>query len=192
LNLFAAETEKIWGQADISINWLGWQTVNSSDRLDEDDFSDLGNQSPANVIDLWFVDTLTDCGGPVAGTLYGCGTSGGWFALTKAVFDFSLVGRLDTLAHELGHVLGLGHGDFGAGGADNLMTKGSDRTVPQLLSDINPDGAQLSKLTAEQIDQARSSGYAVAVPEPGSMLLFGLAALVLARFGARRRQPVRV
>lgn len=181
LNLFQAETEKIWAQADIVVNWLGWQTVNSSARLNEDDFSDLGNQAPANVVDLWFVNTLSDCGGPQnpAG-LYGCGTSGGWFALTREVFDYSLVGRLDTLAHELGHVLGLGHDDFGAGGVNNLMTSGGTRGIPQQLSDINPDGLGYDTLTAEQIAQARTSGYLTAVvPEPGSLALVALAGLML-------------
>lgn len=191
LNLFTAETAKIWAQADIQINWLSWQTVNSSARLNEDDFDDLGNQSPADVIDLWFVNDLTDCGGPVSGTLYGCGTSGGWFALTAAVFSYSAVGRLDTLAHELGHVLGLGHSDFGAGGADNLMTAGSTRTIPQVLSDINPDGAQLSKLTAEQIAKARDSSFATPVPEPGSLLLVGLACGLLFLWSGKRGHALR-
>lgn len=188
LNLFTAETDKMWAQADIDVNFLGWQTVNSSARLNEDNFSDLGNQAPSSIVDLWFVNTLTDCGGPVSGTLFGCGTSGGWFALTKAVFDFSTVGRLDTLAHELGHVLGLGHGDFGAGGADNLMTAGSTRTIPQLLGDINPDGLKLDKLTAEQITEARTSGYlAAAVPEPGSVALVALAGVLLMLSSRRQR-----
>ena len=194
LNLFAAETEKIWAQADIMIDWLAWQTVNSSARLNEDNFSDLGNQAPANVVDLWFVNDLTDCGGPVGGTLFGCGTPSGWFALTKAVFDYSLVGRLDTLAHELGHVLGLGHGDFGAGGADNVMTQGSTRSIPQLLSDINPTGAMLDKLTQAQIDQARTSGYLRAItpiPEPGSILLVALAGVMLLAFSRSRGQASR-
>lgn len=184
LNLFAAETAKIWAQADIVVNWLGWQTVNSSARLNEDNFSDLGNLAPLNVVDLWFVNSLSDCGGPVAGTLFGCGTSAGWFALTKAVFDYSPVGRLDTLAHELGHVLGLGHDDFGAGDADNLMTAGSSRLIPQAIGDINPDGDKLDKLTNEQIAQARRSSFLTdvpeQVPEPGPLQLLALAVTMLA------------
>lgn len=177
-NLFDAFSQKIWAQADIVINFLGIQQVNSSARLNETSFGDLGNVGDASVIDLWFVNTLTDCGGPVAGTLFGCGTSSGFFAVTQAVFDFSLVGRVDTLSHELGHVLGLGHNDFGAGGTDNLMTSGQTRSIAQVIGDVNPDGAGFEKLTAEQIAEARGSRFVSnVVPEPGTLALAGLAML---------------
>ena len=186
-SLFADFTAKIWAQADIVVNFLAMQVVNSSARLNEDNFSDLGANANSSIINLWFVNDLTDCGGPVGGTLFGCGTSGGWFALTQAVFDYSAVGRVDTLSHELGHVLGLGHADFGAGAADNLMTSGNTRGIPQLIGDVSPDGLGLDKLTDEQIAEARGSRYtsALRVPEPGSMTL---ALFALVGLGLRRRR----
>ncbi|MBR0567289.1 PEP-CTERM sorting domain-containing protein [Azoarcus sp. L1K30] len=191
-NLFNAFTQKIWAQADIIVNFLAIQQVNSSARLNETNFSDLGNVGDASIIDLWFVNDLSDCGGNYGfGSLYGCGTSGGWFAMTKWVYDFSPIGRVDTLSHELGHVLGLGHNDFGAGGADNLLTSGGSRSIAQDLGDVNPDGLGLEKLTAQQIAEARSSDFVSdvtnSVPEPGTLLLAALALL-----GARltRRKAV--
>ena len=189
--LFDPFTQKIWAQADIVVNFLAMQQVNSTARLNEDDFSDLGNVGDASVIDLWFVNDLFDCGGPFGpGALFGCGTSGGWFAVTQEVFDYSVVGRVDTLSHELGHVLGLGHSDFGAGAADNLMTSGASRSIAQILGDVNPDGLGLEKLLAAQITEARSSRFATnLVPEPGTLALaaFGL----LGSFLTRRKSTAR-
>ena len=62
----------------------------------------------------------------------------------------------------------IGAGQMGNGIAHVFAAAGFD----VLINDINPDGLGLSKLTAEQIEEARSSRvlYRV-VPEPGSLLL---------------------
>lgn len=190
LELFPGETQKIWDQAEIVIDFLPWQSVNSTAQLNEDNFGDLAMSGVAGIVNMWFVQSLSECGGPANPlSLFGCGGSAGQgrVAITDLVFAFNGgIGRLDTIAHELGHVLGLGHNNFGAGssspdmvGADNLMTQGSDRTIPGIIGDIFPDGLALDMLTQAQIDEARGSVHLAQVPEPGSLLLMALALLVL-------------
>jgi len=183
LELFEAEGDKIWAQAGIDLNFLSWIIEDDTDKLDETNFGDLGANADPNILNIWFIESLSDCGGPQNPLfLFGCG-GGSRMAVTDLVFSFNGgIGRLDTIAHEIGHVLGLGHNDFGAGGAENVMTNGSDRTVPGSLADIVDGG--LSMLTQAQIDQARSSDM-LHIPEPSILLLFILALICMARTGRR-------
>ncbi len=209
---FEAETDKIWAQAGIDISFLGTTQINNSAWLDVDIDSNpadnaLDNEAismmqfaDANIndsdttlaINMFFVDTLDaspgfyglGCGAPVFAGF--CANEIGIF-IAGGVFSFNGgVGRLDTIAHEIGHVLGLTHNGFGAGGGENFMTTGSSRTVPGSIDDINPDGAMLSQMTDAQIDEALSSRFVQQVPEPSSLVLL-LSGLLLTAFGSRRR-----
>ncbi len=185
--LFSAFTTKIWAQAGITVNYLPFMTLkktsyqNFTTIADETAFfNDTANNmisTDPNVITMWFVKSLT---GGDFGTVDAIG--GRKVMIADNVFSTN---RYDTLAHELGHNLGLTHTGFGAGGADNLMTTGGTRTIPGVIGDVNPDGAKLDKLTAAQIAKAMSSPYCV--PEPMTLLMFSSGFGILVFAGKRKR-----
>ena len=186
--LYTAESQKIWDQAGITINWLAWTSINNSTYqnftsiADEttffDDTANNGISGDALTITMWFVKTLTNGDYGTVDTI-----GGRKVMIADNVFSVS---RLDTLAHELGHNLGLTHGDGGMD-ATYLMTTGGSRTIPGAIGDITPDGAKLDKLTAAQITMALSSQYVVPVPAALYLMASALGALMQLR--GRRRLP---
>lgn len=185
--LYLAETNKIWAQASITISFLPWATLNktsaqtfasiAAENVFFDDTANNGISPSASVITMWFTKMLT---GDDYGTVRAIGDRR--VMIGDSTFTTS---RIDTIAHEIGHVFGLTHGGFGAGGADNLMTGGGTRTVPGTIADITPDGLKLDKLTLAQIQQAQSSPFVV--PEPSTMLLSLAGGLVVCVLRLRRR-----
>lgn len=185
---FEAETDKIWAQADIDVSFLPMSQLNSSafqtiDNVSE--FSSLANgagngqNASATVINMWFVSEIVG-----SGTIYGLGFQpGNGIAIADDTFDTfeiknefgqvvgQVVGRRDTIAHEIGHNLGLAHtGDANT----RLMAPGSLRGIPTGVGSIFPDGGQASQLTAGEISTAQSSSFVTAVPEPGAYAVIAL------------------
>jgi hypothetical protein len=179
LALFEEATRKIWAQASIDVSFLSPNRLNASRFLtidSQEEFAELSfaggagafGRNPLSTrtsgpVSLWFVESIFP--------FEGFDTLGlGWIDQNGIVIDDDIltfnngVGRLDTVAHELGHNLGLTHGGFGAGGGNNLMTDGGFRNSPGSLADITPDGARLDRLTREQIDYARGSGLTRSTP----------------------------
>lgn len=190
--LFADVGNKIWAQAGLSLDFLSfttfsstlYQNLNESTAATFDGLTSAGHGQNGNplVIDVWFVNSISGA--------YGEGwLSGNGIAIGDNVFSD---GRLDTIAHELGHNLGLDHhntSDY----ALYLMTSGGVRTIPGSLSQITPDGLGTDRLSSDEIATAMSSRFALgaAVPEPGTMALTFTVLALFAGFGVKSRgKPV--
>jgi len=182
--LFEAEGDKIWAQAGLDLSFYSWSLFNATDYLTIDSEVELGelfytpghgqNPDPL-VISLWFVDVLFPLD---PGTTFGAAAMpGNAIAIANAVFSMN---RLDTIAHEIGHSLGLDHYS-GSNEALNLMASGSTRSIPSNIGEIYPDGAGLDQLTQDQIAFALNSPLVrdEPVPEPASFWVSGAGALGL-------------
>lgn len=208
---YAAETNKIWAQAGISVSFtFKQQLLNSSfydvnDNVPGDGFDDLYNSvfgagtasTVTNRVDMFLINDFDGA--------YGVGFSGfgGLIMSMKAISEFDCggaagcTGRVDTLAHELGHNFGLVPTTFVdyAGALDPghttmtnaLMAGGDVRLVPTTAADIAPTGLGLDLLPQTHIDFARQSTLVSSVPEASSAALLGLGLLGLGVL--RRRRP---
>jgi len=108
-------------------------------------------QSPdPQVLNMFFVQNLQYSGG---------GTPLAYSFVNGNGMIIGPTPRVDTIAHELGHNLGLDHDTRGAGAANNLMTDGKARTIPGSVADITSGTAD--QLTPLQITQIRAPAFSV-------------------------------
>lgn len=126
-----------------------------------------GQNANTLVINMWFVNSISGA--------YGVGFLGGnGVAIASDVYTFNGgIGRLDTIAHELAHNLGLDH----VTDPNNLVASGGVRHVPSSLSEITPDGPGYDQLTPEQIAIILRSPFVISgdgnitTAEPKSIIL---------------------
>jgi hypothetical protein len=188
LTLWEAEADKIWAQAGIDVHFLSVKSWDDSSKLDISSTFDLlgaGNQAMGgNVINLWFVNGYSGAYGAANRT-------GRRIAIGDMIWGWTHgsdpgVGRRDTIAHEIGHVLGLDHTSgtplnlMETGGTRNAIS-GLDQITPGSTPDLGLTSSEKGQLSAAQIITARSSPYLVVhTPEPDTALLLGLGLLVIA------------
>jgi hypothetical protein len=203
-DFYAAEVNRIWAQAGISVLFNFAGDIWNSDFLDIDDtvdgrgFEDLtaayGTHGPSDTtVDLFLVHTITSA--------YGVAWlgDGGMAQAMDSILSYpnpAGLGRIDTFAHELGH--NLGNVENGAPESDGdghstnpmeLMAGGGIRNVPSTMADIYPSGSGWDQLSAYQIDLSRQSSLLsdIDVPEPVSLGLAALGFLIVGMALRRRR-----
>jgi hypothetical protein len=178
-SFFATETNKIWEQAGIRVIFNFISQINSSffsnidDNVSNRGFDDLAAAygapgiAQSNNVDMFLVHTIAGAYGEAW-----LGFGGLVIAMDSVMSFNGGMGRLDTIAHELGHNLGLSHTST----PNELIASGGVRLTPLTINDIAPTGLGYDVLNNSQITTARNSSLldAAPVPLPGSLVLLCL------------------
>lgn len=197
---FAAETAKIWEQAGIRIDYVSFQQFHSTafsyldpavpgDTLFDLQFAATGVGQSSIYVDLFLAREVQNHFG------FAWSGFGGIAVSMDGLVSFAGgLGRRDTIAHEIGHNLGLvplpigGDADGHSTVDTHLMAAGQIRQVPFSLNDIAPDGRRLDLLPDNQIAYALQSDLLIPLPESASpwLVAAGMAAILGYRQRLRR------
>ena len=138
---------------------------------------------PANVVNFYFIDTLSACGGQINVNFVGCGELPGNDFVVESAFAAGGNGG-ELLAHELGHNLGLGHRN-----GNNLMD-------PFINGFTDLNAAEVATILGSNLVQSDNNGLfilinpvlivAAAIPEPSIIILL-LSSIALMGFNRKRK-----
>lgn len=160
-NFFVAETNKIWAQAGYTVDFLATKTINRDEYFTIDDkkefnalMKDASGGRSSSAYDMWIVDSIQGAWGQAL-------LSGDGMVISDNIVAAN---RIDTIAHELGHMTGLDHSSTSIQDAARyLMAPGNIREIASGLSDIAPDGKQLDRfnpiLPAASVDTIGSTPF---------------------------------
>lgn len=146
---------------------------------------------PSNVVNFYFVDTISACGGTINSGIIGCGEVSGQDFVVESVWAANNVIQpggisfgVQLLAHELGHNLGMGHRT-----GNNLMN-------PSINGYQDLNASEVNTILASPLVQSDANGLFIlinpvlilaadnTVPEPSTMFLM-LTGLLVVRTRAR-------
>ncbi len=197
---FSTATNTIWAQAGISVlyNFVGQIKSTNFSFIDDNvagrKFQDLAagyHFQSTTIVDMFLVHSVA---GAYGEGWYG---RGGLVMGMDAILAYAAGGRIDTMAHELGHNFGLvdpldpEHSTTDPGHSTNpneLMSGGATRNVPLTVADINPNGSGYDLVSAYQVAFARKSSllHDVVAPEPSTFVLMAVGVLGLVVIRRRR------
>lgn len=188
-------SQSSFGNSPIDIRFGAQQIVAAPDLLDISSNAEInlvfnlrnGLGTPNNVVNFYYVDTISACGSTVSAGIVGCGEVNGNDFVVESSFAAGSQGA-ELLAHELGHNLGLPHREDAGALMAATLNNGTDLNAAEVAIIRNAFVVQEDQdgffidvqpvLIVAAID-------AVPLPATAFMLIGGLA--VLAAAGKRRR-----
>ncbi len=190
--LFSDFTNKIWAQANITVNFLPWDVVDSTSDYSGTGFTDPFKTDPHSLAPNSSIDYLYFAPEAVVDSGFGSSVLGeGYVGFGLALVSDAILGLNggnvfpDVIAHELGHDLGLQHIV-----GDQYLMNAFDANANETLSDVYPTGNN-DQITSDEVAAARQSSLLsdeplTTTPEPGSIFLLSFG--VLGTLTMRRRQ----